>query len=105
MARRRRSRDNTMLYLIGAGAALWYFMSRPGTSPVAAALPAAGSPTEYWIDPSTNRLWYEWGGVTQAPSPGMRPASSWEIALYWPPANHPEFAVMSLPTTGYAGFM
>jgi len=100
MARRRRSSgNNRSLIMLGLGAAALWFMSTPGAP--TAALPSAGSPTEYWIDPSTNRLWYEFGGVLHAPSPGMRPASSWEISTLWPPANHPEFAAMSIPTPGY----
>jgi len=90
------------LVMLGIGGLAYLFLKGGGTT--TAALPGAGSPTEYWIDPSTNRLWYEFGGVTTAPAPGMRPASSWEISIYWPPANHPEFAAQSIPTPGYGYF-
>lgn len=85
---RRRSRSQggfPLTYVLGGlGIYLLFNNSQP------TALPNAGSPTEYWIDPNTYALWYEFGGTTSAPQPGMRPASSWEISTYWPPVNHPE---------------
>ena len=71
-------------WLIGGALVAFYLFNKP------ASLPDAGSPTEYWIDPNTYALWYEFGGTVSAPQPGMRPASSWEISTYWPPVNHPE---------------
>lgn len=92
-----RSRFGSMMpYLLGGGL-LYLMMSKSGE----ATLPQAGEPTEYWIDPTTFRLWYEWGGVTQAPQPGMRPASSFEISTYWPPVNHPEFGSASTVMYGF----
>jgi hypothetical protein len=71
-------------WLIGGAIVAVYLMNKQP------ALPNAGSPTEYWIDPVTYALWYEFGGTVTAPQAGMRPASSWEISTYWPPVNHPE---------------
>ena len=91
MARRRRGgSSNLLMYGIGA-VGLYMLFSKAPASP----LPAAGQPTEYWINPETFQLWYEWGGTTSAPQAGMRPASSFEISTYWPPVNHPEFATDS----------
>lgn len=82
------------LVIAGGVAAFLYLKGQ-----ASAVLPNAGSPTEYWLDPTTFALWYEFGGTTTAPQPGMRPASSWEINTYWPPVNHPELGTPS--TTVY----
>jgi len=84
------ARKNNMLLWLGLGAVSLYLYSR--SAPVAvAAIQTTQSPVEYWFNPSTNALWYEFGGVLTAPQPGMRPASTFEVSSFWPPANHPEF--------------